>query len=116
MKEEISGENYHVSYEPDTKTIIFQGVLRLAGTAEYESIDRLLSEVAATKPPMMTLNLEQLEFLNSSGFSILSKFAIAMRRQKTTEIIMIGSQNIAWQSKSLKNLQRLMPNLKVEFK
>lgn len=115
-KEEISGENYRVKYEPDTTTIDFEGVLRLAGMAEYEPLDRLLTEVAATKPATMTLNFEKLEFLNSSGFSVLSKFAIAMRKQNTTKIIMIGSQDIPWQSKSFKNLNRLMPNLKVEFK
>ena len=112
----IIGENYHVEYYPDTITIDFQGVLRLAGMGEYAAIDNLLSKVAATTPPRMTLNFEKLEFLNSSGFSVLSKFAIAMRKQKVTEIVMIGSQNIAWQGKSFKNLQRLLPNLTVEFK
>lgn len=114
--EPITGENYLVEYHSDTTTINFQGVLRLAGMTEYEPIDNLLTEVAATNPSTMTLDLQKLEFLNSSGFSILSKFAIAMRKQKTTKIMMIGSQNITWQVRSLKNLQRLMPNLTVELK
>ncbi|MEM8672497.1 MAG: hypothetical protein AAGF83_01295 [Cyanobacteria bacterium P01_G01_bin.67] len=116
MNQEITGENYLVEYHPDSATINFQGVLRLAGMIEYEAIDHLLSDVAATGPDRMTLNFEGLEFLNSSGFSVLSKFAIAMRKQQVTEIIMIGSQNISWQAKSFKNLKRLMPNLTVEFK
>ena len=115
-QETITGENYQVEYLPDITTINFQGVLRLAGMTEYEAIDKLLAEVASTNPKHMTLNFEELEFLNSSGFSVLSKFAIAMRKQKVTEIIMIGSQNIAWQAKSFKNLKRLLPNLTVEFR
>lgn len=116
IQENITGENYQVKYDADTNTIDFQGVLRLAGMTEYEEIDRLLTEVAARNCDRMTLNFEQLEFLNSSGFSVLSKFAIAMRKQKSTEIVMIGSEDIAWQAKSLKNLKRLLPNLTVEFK
>lgn len=114
--EPIVGENYRVEYHPDTITINFQGVLRLAGMEEYEAIDDLLSKVAANNPAKMTLNFEELEFLNSSGFSVLSKFAIAMRKQKVTEVIMIGSSDIAWQAKSFKNLKRLLPNLTVEFR
>ncbi len=116
MNQEITGENYHIEYHSNTTTIDFNGVLRLAGMSEYEEIDRLLTEVANAKPERMTLNFEELEFLNSSGFSVLSKFAIAMRQQKDTEIIMIGSENIAWQAKSFKNLKRLLPNLTVEFR
>lgn len=114
--EPIIGENYRIEYHCDTTTINFQGVLRLAGMEEYEAIDDLLSKVAATNPAKMTLNFEALEFLNSSGFSVLSKFAIAMRKQKVTEIIMVGSEDIAWQAKSFKNLKRLLPNLTVEFR
>ena len=116
IEEQIKGENYQVEYDTDSNTIYFQGVLRLAGMAEYEAIDNLLTEVAASNPDRMTLNFEQLEFLNSSGFSVLSKFAIAMRKQKSTEIVMIGSSDIGWQAKSFKNLKRLLPNLTVEFK
>ena len=116
MNQEIAGENYRVAYYPDTTTINFAGVLRLAGMTEYEAIDNLLTEVAATNPDRLTLNFEELEFLNSSGFSVLSKFAIAMRKQKVTKIIMVGSENIGWQAKSFKNLKRLLPNLTVEFK
>lgn len=116
VKETIAGENYQIEYHPDRTTIDFQGVLRLAGMPEYEAIDNLLTEVAATNPDRMTLNFEKLEFLNSSGFSVLSKFVIAMRKQNVTEIIMIGSEDIAWQAKSFKNLKRLLPNLTVEFK
>jgi hypothetical protein len=116
MNREIAGENYRVEYHPDTATINFQGVLRLAGLTEYKPIDNLLTEVAATNPERMTLNFEELEFLNSSGFSVLSKFALAMRKQKVTEVILIGSENITWQAKSFKNLKRLLPNSTVELR
>ena len=56
-----------------------------------------------------------LEFLNSSGISILSKFVISVRKKKNISITVKGSNSIPCQGKYLKNLQRLMPNLKLEF-
>ena len=50
MVQEIAGENYLVAYHPDSTTINFQRVLRLARMTEYEAIDHLLTDVAATNP------------------------------------------------------------------
>ncbi len=113
--EAIQGENYQVHYEPTTTTVKFSGSLRLSSMSEYAPIVELLNEVAASAPPTIVLDLQQLEFLNSSGISMLSKFAIAMRKQQTSSIVVKGSTSIPWQGKSLKNLQRLMPNLSLEI-
>jgi hypothetical protein len=112
---EIKGEDYRVWYEATTGTVICQGSLRLAGTEEYAPVNQVLNDAAEKHPEKIILDLRELEFLNSSGINMLSKFVIKMRQQGDTEILVKGSQQIPWQGKSLKNLQRLMPKLILEF-
>ena len=112
---EIREQNYHVAYEPETETISFQGSLRLSGIPEYAPIVSILNEAVAKEPAVLTLNLRQLDFLNSSGITMLSKFVINVRKKNTIKIVIKGSKSIPWQSKSLKNLQRLMPTLTLEI-
>ncbi|MBE9093885.1 STAS domain-containing protein [Tychonema sp. LEGE 07203] len=111
---EIKTEDYQICYDPATATVSFVGSLRLSGPAEYAPITQLLTEVAG-EPTKITLNLQQLEFLNSSGINMLSKFIIEVRKKGRVQIAVQGSQRIAWQGKSLKNLQRLMPSLQLEL-
>ncbi|MBW4508994.1 MAG: hypothetical protein KME64_21125 [Scytonematopsis contorta HA4267-MV1] len=112
---EINGDNYKICGDNQLATVDFIGSLRLSGTEEYAPILKLLHEVASLEPSNITLNLKQLNFLNSSGISMLSKFVIEMRKKSTVKMIVIGSNDIPWQGKSLKNLQRLMPGLTLEL-
>lgn len=112
---EIKTEQYRICYDPKTATVSFSGSLRLTGPEEYQSIAQLLSDVADEETGKITLNLQQLEFLNSSGISMLSKFIIEVRKKAGIQMAVQGSQSIAWQTKSLKNLQRLMPGLILEL-
>ncbi len=112
---EIKTEDYRICYDPSTATVSFVGSLRLSGSAEYAPIVELLGSLASVEPAKITLNLQQLEFLNSSGINMLSKFIIEVRKQARVQMAVQGSQRIAWQSKSLKNLQRLMPGLQLEL-
>ncbi|MBN2004961.1 MAG: hypothetical protein JXA21_16500 [Anaerolineae bacterium] len=111
----IQDENYEVTYDQENTTVIFQGTLRLRGVTEYEPVAQLLSDVAAQSPETITLDLRSLHFLNSSGINILFRFVINMREQATTAVVVRGTSEIPWQTKSLKNLQRLMPSLQLEF-
>lgn len=112
--QEIKGEDYIVKYDPESATVNFEGELSLGGPSEYEPITTLLNDVAKTNPATMTLNLRQLGFLNSSGISMLSKFVMGLRKQKGTQLIVLGSNDQPWQGKSLQNLVRLLPGLKLE--
>jgi hypothetical protein len=112
---EIEGETYCVRYDIETTTVSCKGSLRLSDMEEYQPIVNLLNEVAQKQPSLITLDLRLLEFLNSSGINVLSKFVIRVRQQKTSAMKILGSQKIPWQLKSLKNLQRLMPALQLEI-
>lgn len=112
---EIQSNDYSVGFDPLTQTVNLQGTLRLVGAEEYEPITQLLGDAAARSRSKLTLNLKGLQFLNSSGINMLSKFVIKMRQQEKIQLIVVGNGAIAWQSKSLKNLQRLMPSLQLEL-
>jgi len=107
-------EDYNIWYELESSTVFFQGFLRLDGMEEYQSVMDLLLSVLEHSA-MFTLNLRELEFLNSSGISMLSMFVVKARERGDVSLILQGSDQILWQTKSLKNLQRLMPTLKLEY-
>ncbi len=111
----IQQQDYSVIYDAVATTVFCQGSLRLNGTEEYSPIINLLNDVVEQEPSHITLNVRELNFLNSTGISMLSKFIINVRNKKNIQMIVIGSKEISWQSKSLKNLQRLMPSLQLEL-
>jgi hypothetical protein len=115
MVQAIKGDDYIVFLDEPSTTVNFQGELSLGGPSEYEPIATLLNTVAETNPATMTLNLKDLGFLNSSGISMLSKFVLSLRKKKGIQLIVLGSNNMPWQGKSLKNLERLLPGLKLEI-
>lgn len=113
--QEIKGQDYSIQYDRESVTVYFQGELSLGGPADYAPIVQLLDEVANPEPSTITLNLKKLEFLNSSGISMFSKFVIAVRKKKTIQLLVVGSNDVPWQQKSLKNLEKLLPTLKLEL-
>ncbi|MCT7979128.1 slr1659 superfamily regulator [Laspinema olomoucense] len=112
---EIKTDDYRLWYENETATLNCLGSLRLNGMDEYDPIIQLLESAIDQEPETMILNLKGLEFLNSSGINVLSKFVIKVRQKKNVNLIVKGSTKLLWQGKSLKNLQRLMPSLKLEW-
>ncbi|MGB0561275.1 MAG: slr1659 superfamily regulator [Spirulinaceae cyanobacterium] len=113
--QEICGEDYSVQYDAEAATVTFQGELSLANPSEYQPIAELLTQAIAGNTPQMTLNLQELTFLNSSGISTLSKFILSLRRQSSVQLVVLGSEEIPWQGKSLKNLQKLLPSLELKL-
>ena len=111
----LEGEEYSVKLDQEKNTVIFVGELSLGGPKEYSPIKELLESVAQKEADNMTINLKRLSFLNSSGISMLSKFVISLRKKKNLQLIVLGSENIPWQKKSLKNLQKFLPGLKLKI-
>jgi hypothetical protein len=112
---EIKTDDYRIWYSPETTTVNFQGLLRESEIADYKPIEQLLDKVMAQELPAITMNLKELEFLNSSGMSVLSRFVIGVRKKKTTQLVVKGAKAVPWQGKSLGNWQRLMPTLTLEW-
>lgn len=113
--EEIKGEDYIVTYDPETLTFTFHGELALGGPPEYQPIKDLLYKIAENEPATMTLDLRELEFFNSSGISLISRFILSLRKKKGLQLKIFGCDEIAWQSKSLKNFKKLLPNVELQI-
>ncbi|MGC9526505.1 MAG: slr1659 superfamily regulator [Limnospira sp.] len=113
IEREIKGEDYIVRYDPQTMTVTFDGELSLGSSAEYEPIKKLLEAVVASEPETMTLDVKKVSFLNSAGISMLSKFVIALRKHEGTQLIVVGTEAMPWQVKSLKNLKKFLPSLQL---
>ena len=113
--EQIKTEDYCIWHDPERATIFFQGSLRLRGVEHYQLVEQLLNDIADREPPILTLNLQELEFLNSSGINVLSRFVLKVRQKGNVQMLITGSKDISWQERTLKNLQRLMVNLQLEF-
>jgi hypothetical protein len=111
---EIKTDDYSIWHDPESSTVFFRGFLRLDGMEEYEPVMQLLLD-ALERSSRFHLNLRDLEFLNSSGISMLSMFVVKVREKGNVQLTLQGSDKILWQTKSLKNLQRLMPSLTLEF-
>lgn len=112
---ELRTEDYRVWYDAVTQTLTWQGALRLADLEEYTPMWQLLSDVINQKPSQLTLDLRSLKYLNSSGFNVLLRFVLKVRQETAIQMLVQASKKIAWQEKSLKNLQRVMPNLQLEL-
>ena len=115
--ETITGEEYSVEYNNNTQAVTFIGSMRLRTSDEYEPINQLLHQAhdATADGETLTLDFSELKFLNSSGINVVSRFVIHGRKQAKINMVVRGSQEIYWQKKSLTNLQRLWPKVKIEI-
>jgi|GEM_PF-384818 len=110
---EIKGENYAVCGNFTTGKISFKGVVDSEDTDTYNEMAELLNKMVENLPPILTLDLKELSFINSLGINMLSQFILSLRHQKDTQLVVLGSHTMPWQEKSLKTLERLLPDLKL---
>jgi hypothetical protein len=111
----ICGESFEVCLEEERYTVCFKGALRLSGMEDYAPILDMLRTTLSNPPAPIVLDLRQLDFLNSSGITMFSRFVIEARDRTGINLQFIASESIPWQARSLKNLQRLMPALQISM-
>jgi hypothetical protein len=111
----IQTEDFTAHHDPDQRTVFLKGFLRLNGIEEYQPIMNLLLG-AIEETEACVVDLSDLEFLNSSGISMLSMFVVRVRDRGTIDLTFRGSNQVLWQTRSLKNLKRLMPALTIDLR
>jgi hypothetical protein len=111
----INGESFEVRLEENSSTVFFKGALRLSGTEDYAPILDLLKETLVHAAPPIVLDLRELDFLNSSGITMFSRFVIEARDCAGINLHVVASGAVPWHARSLKNLQRLMPSLNIRL-
>lgn len=109
----ISGESFEVRLEEDNQTVSFKGALRLSGMEDYAPILEMLKGTLSNPQAPIVFDVRELDFLNSSGITMFSRFVIEARERADVSLQFLASEAIPWQSRSLKNLQRLMPSLQI---
>ncbi|MFZ5501764.1 MAG: slr1659 superfamily regulator [Candidatus Micrarchaeota archaeon] len=112
---EIVSDEYRINYDPATHAILLAGSLRLRGMAEYAPVIEMLDRAVHDEPETIVLDLRDLQFLNSSGINMLFRFVIDVRERKKSRIVVKGTIESPWQQKSLENLQKLMPELQLDW-
>jgi hypothetical protein len=110
----VENPDYRVHYDLEQNKVSFQGSLRLNAAPEYAPIADVLDEAGKRSVGgLVNLDLTKLEFLNSSGINMLYQFVVRMRKQGNVQIAVVGSNSVPWQQKSLGNMTRFMPGLKL---
>jgi hypothetical protein len=110
----INGESFEVRLE-DNSTVFFKGTLRLRGTEDYAPILDMLKETLIDPAAPIVLDLRELDFLNSSGITMFSRFVIEARNHVGINLHVLASEAVPWHGRSLRNLQRLMPALNIRL-
>lgn len=106
--------DYDVRFDPDANVVRFQGSLRLNAASEYAPISNLLdAALAHNTPGEVRWDLRGLEYLNSSGINMLYQFVVKVRKLGNVHMSVTGSNEVPWQQKSLVNMTRFMPSLKL---
>jgi hypothetical protein len=111
----IHGESFEILLEEEKSTVLFKGALRLSGTEDYAPILDLLKETLTGSAAPIVLDLRELDFLNSSGITMLSRFVIEARDHTGIDLQVLASEAVPWHARSLRNLQRLMPSLSIHL-
>jgi hypothetical protein len=111
----IHGESFDIRLEEENSTIQFKGALRLCGTEDYAPILDMLKKTLTSPAMPIVLDLRELDFLNSSGITMLSRFVMEARDRPGIDLQVLASEAVPWHARSLKNLQRLMPALSIRL-
>lgn len=102
-----------ITYDPDIAWVVISGILRLPSMAEYEKVGSFLREIATQQKEDLTLDFSNLEFLNSSGITAFSLFVLHCKKLHAPQLQVIGSHEIPWQDKSIRNFQKLWSEIKL---
>lgn len=111
----IEGDIFKIWYEDVEQEIHFEGSLRLWDPGEYTRIRQYMIDIYELDIDSLNINLTRLEFLNSSGISMLCKFVFEVKKINRIPVVITGRNDILWQKKSLHNLKKLWDKIELRL-
>lgn len=112
---ELSNTDYRLHYDEPANTLHFSGHLRSVDAETFLQAEALLARAATCSRLSMIWDLRELEDINSAGLGVLYRFVAALRDNRDYTLKVHASSRIAWQSKALPNLKKLMPWVQLKF-
>lgn len=113
----VKTQDYQAYIDEVSARLKLSGSLRLNAAPEYQPISDLMDAALATAgksdPAILTLDLTELRFLNSSGINLLYQFVLKVKKQGAVGLRVLGANDNAWQPKSLSNMVKFMPTLEL---
>lgn len=97
----------------DGRTVL-SGVMRLASPNSYEGVFEPVKKGIADAAAVYTLDITRLKFMNSSGITALSRLVLHARTHNK-QLVVMGTETVAWQKKTLTSLQRLYSRVDVRL-
>jgi hypothetical protein len=112
---EVKEDEYAARFIEAENLVVMTGTMRLQNLASYEPIKKVLKEGLDKASGPLTLDIRNLNFMNSSGVTMLSLLIIEARNKKSTPMKFIGSAKVSWQVKSVPNFKKLWDEVVLEF-
>ncbi|OQX21837.1 MAG: hypothetical protein BWK80_32110 [Desulfobacteraceae bacterium IS3] len=108
---EVQGNKFRIAYSVESATVTCAGMLDMRGKEGYKETIELFDKVVAQTDSgkNITLNVKELEFLNSSGITAIGCFIIKLRDKGGIRLLIRCSNNYSWQARSMTGLEKLMP-------
>ncbi|MDM8526305.1 hypothetical protein QUF80_23245 [Desulfococcaceae bacterium HSG8] len=109
----IRGEGYSVEYE--------DGVIRISGKLsimleDYEEVEEFFEKIVESEPEKLTLDIKELEYLNSSGIkTICVSLILEAADIEGLHMKILCSDNYTWQKETVPTFKELMDNMEVVF-
>jgi len=109
----LQDENYMVSFENDV--IEMSGKLSLM-TEDYDEIEKLFKKIIDKKPTLLTLDIKNLEYLNSSGIkTICVALILEIAELENHQLKILCSNKFTWQKETIPALKDLMEQMIIVF-
>ena len=109
----IGEKEYHISHE--------KGVIRICGrltimNEEYEEIRALLEKIVESEPHEITLDIRDLELLNSPGIKTLAvDLILGAADREGLRMKILCSNRYTWQKETIPTFEHLMDGMEIVF-
>ncbi|QTA91143.1 hypothetical protein [Desulfonema magnum] len=109
----LEGDGYTITYKDNIITIFGKLSLMLE---DYEELEDFFEEVIRTEPSEITLDIRNLEYLNSSGIKTIC-VSLILEADDIEDIQMkiLCSNQYTWQKETIPTFEDLMDDMEIVF-